>query len=486
MLVHRIVLRRAQRTTFHRANSTLSTPRVASRSIVSAAAVGGALAAGWFIAKTSSSEPDKDAKAAGAATGPLPTIAPEQNYPFKFSEPPTPAEVTGILTKHAWSFAPTGVAGVSRCDGVQLASNAQLEDRFVNGSLPAPGAPPGAGPNWLAAGVFDGHCGSQTAEAVSQALASYVHAALRGLPATASDAAVAAAVAAGFTSLDDAFTRGAQAALADDALSFAQKALRLVPATHGSCALLALFDPAARKLRVAGTGDSRAVMGRLAPDGKSWEAVALSADQNVGNEAEMARVRAEHPGEEDTLVTRKRYYMGLEPTRTFGDARQKWPIELYNDTMKRYNSNYYGRDRPLDPARYKTPPYHTARPEVTTTTVEKGRPAFLILATDGLWDTMSSEQAVALVGKWVDWEKAGRPKNKATADFGRFDLAHVEEAPQFEEKKTILQDRNAAVHLMRNALGGAHHDLISGLLAFKPPYSREVRDDMTIQVIFFE
>jgi pyruvate dehydrogenase phosphatase len=39
---------------------------------------------------------------------------------------------------------------------------------------------------------------------------------------------------------------------------------------------------------------------------------------------------------------------------------------------------------------------------------------------------------------------------------------------------------------MRNALGGAHHDLISGLLAFKPPYARMVRDDMTVQVAFFD
>ncbi len=49
-----------------------------------------------------------------------------------------------------------------------------------------------------------------------------------------------------------------------------------------------------------------------------------------------------------------------------------------------------------------------------------------------------------------------------------------------------LQDDNAAVHLIRNALGGAHHDLVSGLLTFKQPFAREVRDDITVQVVFFE
>jgi pyruvate dehydrogenase phosphatase len=65
-------------------------------------------------------------------------------------------------------------------------------------------------------------------------------------------------------------------------------------------------------------------------------------------------------------------------------------------------------------------------------------------------------------------------------------LVRLRGVPQFEEKKTTVQDDNVAVHLIRNALGGAHHDLISGLLAFKPPFAREVRDDMTVQVAFFD
>jgi pyruvate dehydrogenase phosphatase len=100
---------------------------------------------------------------------------------------------------------------------------------------------------------------------------------------------------------------------------------------------------------------------------------------------------------------------------------------------------------------------------------------------------MSNEQAVGLVGRWVDWVKAGQPpRTKVVPAFGKYDLSEVEDVPQFEEKKTTVQDENVAVHLMRNALGGAHHDLISGLLAFKPPFARKVRDDMTVQVISFD
>ena len=92
----------------------------------------------------------------------------------------------------------------------------------------------------------------------------------------------------------------------------------------------------------------------------------------------------------------------------FGDGRQKWPLELFNEAGRRFNANYFGKKHPRTPEKYKSPPYHTARPEVTTVRLEKGRPTFLILASDGLWDTMSSEQGVGLVGRWVDWVKAGQ------------------------------------------------------------------------------
>jgi len=41
------------------------------------------------------------------------------------------------------------------------------------------------------------------------------------------------------------------------------------------------------------------------------------------------------------------------------------------------------------------------------------------------------------------------------------------------------------VHLVRNSLGGNHHELIAGRLAFDAPFSRRLRDDITVQVVFF-
>ena len=43
----------------------------------------------------------------------------------------------------------------------------------------------------------------------------------------------------------------------------------------------------------------------------------------------LRRVRSEHPEDEkDDVIRNGRVLGGLEPTRAFGDARYKWPVEL--------------------------------------------------------------------------------------------------------------------------------------------------------------
>jgi pyruvate dehydrogenase phosphatase len=49
----------------------------------------------------------------------------------------------------------------------------------------------------------------------------------------------------------------------------------------------------------------------------------------------------------------------------------------------------------------------------------------------------------------------------------------------------VVQDRNAATHLVRNALGGKNQEQVSALLTLPAPISRRYRDDLTVQVIFF-
>lgn len=410
----------------------------------------------------------------------VPVLLLESGYPFQFKRPLSPAEVTRRLNENTWSYTGVPLDGVVRYDGMQITSNGKCEDRFVHGCFASPW---NSDHQWGAWGVFDGHVGGQTAEALSRHLLPYVHSSLKStFPQTSDqDDQAVSAIQEAFLALDNAFVKPAKAIM-DSGLPFAEKILALTPASNGSCALLALYDPVNGLLRVACTGDSRAVLGRKTATG--WEAVELSVDQNGYSESEIARITAEHPGEES--VVKKGRVLGLACTRAFGDAHWKLPADQLAEAKRRFNADAF---RAMDPNIYRSPPYVTARPEVTTTRLDPGQQAFLVIATDGLWDTMTSKDAVDLVGQWLEWQRGGRPpvKYEEGSDHGQLDLEDVRRGASVSmRRKVAVQDENAAVHLARNGLGGTHHDLVSGLLGFQPPFAREVRDDTTVQVVFFE
>ncbi|EKV05877.1 Protein phosphatase 2C [Penicillium digitatum] len=282
----------------------------------------------------------------------------------------------------------------------------------------------------------------------------------------------------GFVDLDDSIIKTAPGT-SKSADSFQDKIKKMAPAYAGSCALLSLYDPITSPLHVACTGDSRAVLGQKGSDGK-WAEIPLSVDQTGSNEEETTRISKEHPGEEN--IAKGGRVLGLMVSRAFGDSLWKWPLDFQKEMTHKYNG-----PAPLTP-RYdvRIPPYLTAEPVVTSTKIDPDKPSFLIMATDGLWDHLSSEQGVELSGSWLEpkgKEKKSLPETTDEAfDFDRF---WKDVSWKFEEGGTTIQDDNAAVHLMRNSLGENHHELTAGRLAFGPPFSRQMRDDITVQVVLF-
>ena len=471
---------------FVKRQSTVATPLRETRSRASTiAGVGIAFfGLGWYASHTTHA---KDEVKQSAQTTPSlqesPGPSPYAGYPFGFLSPPTPVDVTGRLTKDTWSVSNPGVEGVSGYDGSRLACNEPCEDRYIHGTFPSPLQP---GTSWMTWGVFDGHLGSQTSQALTQHLVPYVHAFLSKVNRPSiDDDVIHKAIKAAFVDLDKAFVLQAQETMDNGDLPFSAKVQRLATASNGSCALLSLFDPTSRKLHVACTGDSRAVLGRQSDDGK-WETVPLSIDQGGSNEAEAERIAREHPGEEG--IVKDGRVFGLATARAFGDAHWKWPLELQTYARERFVADV---TRANKPEIYKTPPYITAEPEVTTTVLPPGKRAFMIMASDGLWDSMTSEQAVEMVARWLEWKSSGKPAVPTPPPKGekwdKFDWApYYSTGWKVVDETVTVQDGNAAVHLTRNALGGAHQDLVSALLSFKPPYARWVRDDITVQVVFFD
>jgi pyruvate dehydrogenase phosphatase len=202
-------------------------------------------------------------------------------------------------------------------------------------------------------------------------------------------------------------------------------------------------------------------------------------------------MRSEHPGE-PKVVMNGRVLGGLEPTRAFGDAIYKWSVE----TQERLKESYFGRT-PMK--MLKTPPYVTAEPVITTTKVQPENGDFVVLATDGLWEMLTNEEVVGLVGQWLDVQAKDGGKNGSSwlsSWFGSQGKLPVE-APAKVQKdlggqrrpirqdqwgmkadlndRFVVEDKNAATHLVRNALGGKDQDQLCALLTLPSPYSRRYR-----------
>ncbi|KAI1117079.1 phosphatase 2C-like domain-containing protein [Nemania sp. NC0429] len=529
MLAHRVIRQRPRFVTGTRVRyqpllprprfSSTEAKRTSSPSAISAGVVSFAagLGAGWVLYRRGNGTSDErgasqtnpvtgvsPSSSAAAATAITPTTATTTTTApdldelglsdqIAYTKPPTSEDVTRQLNEHAFTVrgAP---GGVDRYDGAQLASNSPCEDTYVHGSFSSP-FDAAAGNKWLAWAVFDGHCGWQLSNLLKTQLMPFVRRSLAdakpaGDVSEDEDEAVQRALKSSFTTLDDALVRSATAIIESD-LPFPEKARRLEPAYAGACALLTLFDPRSRKLHVASTGDCRAVLGQKTADGK-WAATALSEDCTGATPSEAERIKAQFPDEPDVVQGGRVW--GLQPSRTFGDGMWKWTAALKKNL--RYHFNGLSLPSQSRYKNYKDGPYVTAEPLVTTTQIpdpKEGRPSFVILATDGLWDTMSSEQAVDLVGRWYDRQQqkqkgassvAEPEPEKQAEDFGPTILGWRQQC-KYEERKATFRDDNAAVHLMRNGLGGAHEEMVRGALAFRYPNSRDIRDDITVQVVFF-
>ncbi|KAI4716386.1 putative pyruvate dehydrogenase [Aureobasidium sp. EXF-10727] len=390
-------------------------------------------------------------------------------------------DVTKILSREAFSFPVKSVSGVERYDGAQVASNSVSEDRFVHGKLPSPR---NDGNPWMAWAAFDGHAGWQTADLLEKQLLPLVQQYL--IQANLSPEAQSGyteltqqTIIKAFIDLDDSLIETARKT-SESTIPLQEKMQRLLPAFAGSCALVSLFDPVTSTLHVACTGDSRAVLGQKNADG-TWTATPLSIDQTGSNAEEIARIHRQHPNEED--IVKNGRVLGLMVSRAFGDGRWKWPQELQTSLQDRFFAPGLPKSVPEAP----TPPYITAEPVVTSTVIDSGTPSFLILATDGLWDMLSNQQAVDLVGTWLDSQSGKLIPSKSQPSYAAFDFSHFKNGvdEKFEEQRATTEDKNAAVHLMRNALGGNHQELIAGRLAASAPISRDLRDDVTVQVAFF-
>lgn len=304
-------------------------------------------------------------------------------------------------------------------------------------------------------------------------------------------AAVTDALTTAFERLD-----GDMRAVAEDP-RYQYDARAVLPALAGAVTILTCVVD--RTLYVANAGDVRAVLGRESPSGGDFEAVALSIDHDAHNPAERARMFQEHPGEEEVVLKNDRVLGGLQPLRSFGDSIYKW-TQTVTDTiragMQAGPSKPYAK-RARSSRQIVTPPYVTARPEVVKHELGE-RDRFMVLATDGLWESMSNEQVVEFVGKV--YREQICPAGKS--------IVEKDAVPTM-----IKSGENAATAVLRQSLVHRYPQdkwdaALHYILSIPAPYCRNVRyaccggksarvgtfharlyiysDDITITVVFFD
>ncbi|CAH0401973.1 unnamed protein product [Chilo suppressalis] len=441
------------------------------------------------------------------------SITPDQAQKDIQAVPPTPQEVTVILRKNEFSKEFTS-GSVKSYDSNQLASNIPIEDTRIEGVCKMTSG--------MLMGVFDGHGGPSCSKVISKRLLNYIAAALlppddlrkylnedlhQGLVETFNDKVELA------EELKVIHTNSFKQYLLDlleehnagnDVGVSLEKAIlkldsdmsneviepfkkngvvntkTLSVAMSGAVACVAHID--GPHLYIANVGDCNAVLGTLTEDNE-WIAKKITKEHNFENASELERLYSEHPKEETkTIIRRNRLLGDLAPLRSMGDYKFKWSVETISNLLV----PLFGPT--VIPQYYHTPPYLTAKPDVfyhRLTSKDK----FLIIASDGIWDMMTTVQSVKLVGEHMKGKVFFNPlklprKNIQLGDINDL-LLHRKESLKSKPK-----DRNAATHLIRHAVGGTEygvdHSRLAHLLSLPQDVCRMFRDDMTVTVVYFD
>ena len=252
---------------------------------------------------------------------------------------------------------------------------------------------------------------------------------------------------------------------------------------HGACAFLkCMLKPciSALDIHVASVGDTRVIMGQISDDGE-WVAKPLTTDHIFDNQVEVQRVRNQHPKSEISFVLKNNRLLGqLIPLRAFGDIRFKWSVKDLRTVVNILDTAYASTITPMN---YYTPPYLITTPEITCHRLTSND-KFIILATDGLWESIPNDKAVQLVGNYLEGKQTIEnfcipDNNMSLADINKLLL----QRKQGLAMKSM--DDFASTHLIRNALG-PEHKKISEMLTLPKDISRYYRDDITVTVVFFD
>lgn len=275
------------------------------------------------------------------------------------------AQVTGILKDRSQDFflAATHVLEPVTVCSTSVEDTGRASGSTTGGSASAGSGSSGvftscAGGSLVVAGVFDGHGGHDSAR--------YAHKAMLDL--VANDSELHQSLGTGDSEATSSALKSAYSKVDEAILALSrQRAAAGRPHEYadGTTALLAL--QLGGLLAVANAGDSRAVLCR------EGQAVRLSRDHTPALRSERQRIEAAGGA---VMVAR-------------GATRVVMPRKDAPDVMRALSVS-----RSLGDTEFKDAGLVVSEPEVAVVPLQRGRDAFLIAASDGLWSAVGDQQAV--------------------------------------------------------------------------------------------
>ncbi|KAG9156387.1 hypothetical protein Leryth_009243 [Lithospermum erythrorhizon] len=157
-------------------------------------------------------------------------------------------------------------------------------------------------------------------------------------------------------------------------------------AAVGSCCLVVVI--CGGTLYVANLGDSRAVLGRLVKSTGEVLAIQLSAEHNVSIESVRQEMHSLHPEDPQIVVLKHNVWRVkgiIQVSRSIGD--------VYLKTAEFNKEPLYAKFRVREPFKK---PILSAEPSISVTQLQP-HDQFIILASDGLWEHLSNQDAVDIV-----------------------------------------------------------------------------------------
>ncbi|KAJ8567658.1 hypothetical protein K7X08_019866 [Anisodus acutangulus] len=228
-----------------------------------------------------------------------------------------------------------------------------------------------SGPYGTFVGVYDGHGGPETSRYINDHLFQHLK-----------------RFAAEQNSMSVDVIRKAFQATEERFLSLVAKQWLTKPqmAAVGSCCLVGVI--CGGTLYVANLGDSRAVLGRVVKATGEVLALQLSAEHNASFESVRQELHSMHPDDPQIVVLKHNVWRvkGLiQISRSIGD--------LYLKNAEYNKEPLYAKFRLREPFKR---PILSADPSISVHELEP-HDQFLILASDGLWEHLSNQEAVDIV-----------------------------------------------------------------------------------------